>query len=142
MSFNHRIAKFVDKQREGELTRLENMYTSINFLVNYVSNFFAKYINKIKRQNSIVTKMGIDLKQLAWFENAQGNLVFNSSIELKTLNESKQEARLVEGNGEEALVLRPNLENSRLQESKLTVASEKIIVMPKMKYAQFSTLYK
>lgn len=142
MSFNHRIAKFVDKQREGELTRLENMYTSINFLVNYVSNFFAKYINKIKRQNSIVTKMGIDLKQLAWFENAQGNLVFNSSIELKTLNESKQEARLVEGNGEEALVLRQNLENSRLQESKLTVASEKIIVMPKMKYAQFSTLYK
>lgn len=111
------------------------MYTSISFVVDYASNFFTKYINKIKRQNSIVTKMGIDLKQLDWFENAQGNLVFNSNIELKTLHESEAEAL----GGEVGLPLGLGAD---LVDSRLTVESEQVIPMPKMKYAQFSTLYK
>jgi hypothetical protein len=87
---NQRIAKFVDKEHESLLNQLENTFTSIYFLVEYVLNFFKKYINKIKKQNSLVTKMGIDLKELPWFENLEGNLVFNSSIELKTVHASNQ----------------------------------------------------
>ena len=81
----YRIAKFVDKENESQLNELENTYTSLFFLVEFVSNYFSKFINKIKKQNSIVTKLGISLKELNWFENLEGNLVFNSTIELKTL---------------------------------------------------------
>jgi archaellum component FlaC len=82
------IAKFVDKDHESKLNELENKFTSIYFLVEYVSNYFEKFITKLKRQNAIVTSLGINLKGLQWFENMEGNLTFNSTVELEEAQNS------------------------------------------------------
>ena len=104
------ISTFVDKDHESELNQLENTYTSVFFMSEYVSSFFNKYVNKIKRQNAAVTKLGTSLNALHWFENEKGNLVFSEqwdSPKFVEFKSSKPNLELQQGNN-----LKTTLRNS------------------------------